>query len=1291
MSANGTVAQTYLVELDARSVQLEAELAKTNKRLADTEKKLESLQAAGKKTGESADAMGVKFGTAADKITFTAGAIGAVLLGIGVKATQMAAAVDGSIKQIGAAAPALRTSLSAVKEDVVQVAEAAGRSRDEIRGAAEQIARLGVESEAEFKAKLNAATLIADATGTQLTTAVDGVDQLGDAFNLTADKIVGGVARVFSAAKGRVDFDSIFGALIAATPRIQQLGLDFDTSVRATVALLDRGLSAKKVGGFFNDHDADGIRTVAREAKIASGALQELEEAAAFRRSGKDRDITRAVNELKGSLEDLGERILPTVTKNMSNLVTVMDLLTGKFDELRAKGGEFTATAITLSQNARVIKPGSTQHIRLDDALSNLQTGVRKGGVDLGALPAAQLTQLRDALQINKDLDVQLFENTHRTKLNADQVRDFGGQYVLLAKAIDDALAKQKALNTETASGGSGSGGAGARGRLPLSEQQKAKIRSFKEETDSAIAAATPEKADNLAIEIAKIREKAKDLVKEGLIDDAYVNQQIERLKNATAAAAKVQLQAFQDELNVQLTSLGNSQADVLAANVKKVVDEARKKISAIPLVTDDNRQQAAAATAAVDAYEQRSQAAIGVLRLTEQQQRADKEAAAALAEYDHQTDLLTERETQLKAVIENGDVPRQQRNKAEQDLVAVRQQQLALSEREEYAVRAEIARIRAEVDAAKALQTELAKKDPNSKAVEELKDRITAYIKQIDDLELKLQKLGGVQVKLAADANKEHNKTLDFLKAHAKTIEECVQGAIALADAFGLVDQKTARSLQNVANIAASLPGALSGDPSSIFNIVGNVAELAKSVFGANAEQERAYKQALEANTAVLRELARQGGLLGRLSLSGGDVDAALKAASLITGRFSKTDIDYARAGGLDTKANTKGLTPDEWDAITKAAKAAGIQLDGTGQSFYDLMIYLARARQQLAEFGTDAASVFQQLDAERSIFGDKGPAANLDRLSKTLGTLSPAIASVFAGLDPSKADDLEKIRQRVEALFKTMEAGGEVLSASALGGLSGDDFLKTLEQIIAYLNALQPATASLSDQFGLLQQEFQLFDITDPIEQLRQLAAAAAASSPQLKGLVDDLDLSTKAGRQTAQERLQALFEKLKGDPANKDLLDVLVQFKALLDAANQQANQKTAGSGGYNVSREITEATGGRIAGLLTSANVFASRTADAVEALLKSVTGLAPLPVPTFVSSRSSAGGGSVTINLTVNVAVSGGASVEQGQKVGAAAGYAAYKEIKRIDAALGRELRIKRLIAGDVLLNPSGSR
>ena len=132
-------------------------------------------------------------------------------------------------------------------------------------------------------------------------------------------------------------------------------------------------------------------------------------------------------------------------------------------------------------------------------------------------------------------------------------------------------------------------------------------------------------------------------------------------------------------------------------------------------------------------------------------------------------------------------------------------------------------------------------------------------------------------------------------------------------------------------------------------------------------------------------------------------------------------------------------------------------------------------------------------------------------------------------------------------------------------------------------------------------------------------------------------------------------------------------------------QRAAAGDTGTGGYNIDRTITEATGSHITGLLTSANVYAKRSMLAVEMiadyLARSLGSLPAIQPPTLPTRQGGAGSG-VTIVINVG-SVGTGVSAAAAQAIGQAIGEGAAPAISK---ALGRDLRLRRFLAGSVVLN-----
>jgi hypothetical protein len=448
------------------------------------------------------------------------------------------------------------------------------------------------------------------------------------------------------------------------------------------------------------------------------------------------------------------------------------------------------------------------------------------------------------------------------------------------------------------------------------------------------------------------------------------------------------------------------------------------------------------------------------------------------------------------------------------------------------------------------------------------IQDAILKLDKERADL---LKKLLGINKDVADSARLQMQTALD----HARAIRDAVDGALQLAGAFGLVDQNTLSVLRSVGQIATSIPslvtqlnnldkvdaegkalGSLSGLIGAALPIAGGIATLVSSILGSGPDrQDQERARALEENTAAIRDLTKHAGLIGQnLGISGGSASSVQQLLN---------DIIYGRVGTNSEPGNAlgkiSGLTQDQIDALNAAAKALGISLDGTLHGYQVLAYALDQVTPLLGKFGDSVTDMLNEIDAEAKILGKSSPLDNLAGILEKLGTKSAGVASIFEGIDTSKAlspDEIAKIRQRVQDLFKAMEGGG--LTADQLGGLNGDQFLQLLEQIITDLDALGGAAQSAADKLNAAltrtQQSEQIHHVTDPVQQFADKAKDYQALGGSLGKLFEGIDLAHITPEQIAalDTQIQALFDKLKTSPDTVDLAGLSIDdlIKALLD---------------------------------------------------------------------------------------------------------------------------------------------
>lgn len=358
--------------------------------------------------------------------------------------------------------------------------------------------------------------------------------------------------------------------------------------------------------------------------------------------------------------------------------------------------------------------------------------------------------------------------------------------------------------------------------------------------------------------------------------------------------------------------------------------------------------------------------------------------------------------------------------------------------------------------------------------------------------------------------------------------------------------------------------------------------------------------------------------------------------------------------------------------------------ELEGDVDDLAGSVGLLTRAFAELGQgfglFGRDAASAINSLVSVAQGVGalkDLGKNISLSSAAGPIGLIAGGLASLFGGGgETERARILKANNEALDRLTKAMEAsaakgaitGGLVgAGISAIGGATQFPDIPfggvgargrvafereveasllaagfTMEQLTdlaeqwditldgslrswtIFQEALQEVeTANLFEGFAggmrRMRIEWELTDTIDPVKRL----ADARKEFEKLSGI---------AAPQNAEEildfwnRLQAGDVSVLGDLSPNQLIEFLQLFEGLLDETAGAAGATTS----FAVSRSITEVTGNRIAGILTT-DVFwnketALNTAGILDALGGTQGGLVP---PTSVPT----GIGDVTINVT----------------------------------------------------------
>lgn len=318
-----------------------------------------------------------------------------------------------------------------------------------------------------------------------------------------------------------------------------------------------------------------------------------------------------------------------------------------------------------------------------------------------------------------------------------------------------------------------------------------------------------------------------------------------------------------------------------------------------------------------------------------------------------------------------------------------------------------------------------------------------------------------------------------------AREIQQAVDGALQLAQAFGDVDASVINVLRSVGQVVGNLPalqtalkaskageaGAGLGVVSAALPIAGALATTINALFG-DSPAEQARREVLRKNTEAIKELTAKAGLLG-IGVTGSDSGSALAAINEVlrisATRTSGNTLSLPGEKPFDFIEREFGLTFTE---LQRIAESYGITLTETVAGFEQFRDALQSAITKLGEFDTDLASQLQQAQAEIDIFGITDPAEQLRIRNQATAGRSPALDRVLQGLDLNTAEGREQARLNAQALFDILKAGGDKLSDTDLGGLTGDELLQAILQLVGSLNdvdeslGLNTTTATQADQ---------------------------------------------------------------------------------------------------------------------------------------------------------------------------------------------------------------------------------
>lgn len=338
-------------------------------------------------------------------------------------------------------------------------------------------------------------------------------------------------------------------------------------------------------------------------------------------------------------------------------------------------------------------------------------------------------------------------------------------------------------------------------------------------------------------------------------------------------------------------------------------------------------------------------------------------------------------------------------------------------------------------------------------------------------------------------------------------------------------------------------------------------------------------------------------------------------------------------------------------------AGGAAGIL--GTLGSLVGESAEERRRQREITKNAQELAEALERLrhsaEAVRSVF-EETPGADIVAFREALQGLDTEDLFEQTGfIERLTGGELKKIMDDLGLTISDLEdiaasAGIEIedLLAALRGTFTEDNSIEEAKQQFEALQEalqeleLEQALEDFTSRLDLLQQEFELFDIEDPVRQLERMREVLLQMGtdlpPALEQALSGADLSTEEGRRRVEQVIQQLFRQLQaGELTAEDLGGLtLDQFQELLGqlegTLDEAAREEEGRTGGFEQTRGITEITANRLTGRLTTLDVRAMKRNELLGRILAQLggdvptnlgTGAAPAPV-------SRRGGGGVSI-------------------------------------------------------------
>lgn len=965
--------------------------------------------------------------------------LGAAFLAVAAHATAMAAEIDDSLRKVSKSFPLTQEGAERLRDTLAEMSRITPRSQAELSQALEDIAQKGVGSIEEMQFRLRKAVDIADASGTDLKSVIDGLDNIADAFKITAGEAADELTRIFGAAQGKVPLEEVFAVMERGGSILASLGIKAHEAGEAMVALIDAGIPRRQAGTVLQtilDARAQAEKLMlsgTEEQKRAAKIVMDNLSATSIVANGFNKSLANlgeAATKSNVSLRDVG---ISTAELNAINRVGAMAVNdhrteTEKFNdalrkmqEAAASGregaaglnqfikNELNAVLIdlgniilpTVLQGLRDMKSildtlhgpaGLADEIKLIEAqtrFSEAQRGLQRIGVPeqniLKLMPDFNEGKLDtrgfgkeqlDYLRSARDVAV-LTDNLNRAAQAHAAERAAVREAAVDKKKFDEDQAKRDEARTL------------AERNAAIFEQTKAMTAQLRIEAIQAKAQATKTLVDDAEAQVAAFEQKIKNITDKKGVVPVEATAELQRLRDNVEVVRTKEAFATGDKLKGLIDESTVTQVD----NLTHALEQLRRELKEVPGVTQTD----------IDSITALKQAVIDATKASE-----DAAISGGLVNVDSGVNGI-QKMKELLAIQDS--------------LTAAR-------------------------DKTKAGTAEW-------KIYDEAIKGVIARIKQLQDTN------AGLSDPVAENTRK--------IQEMARTIQQAVDGAIQLAEAFGLVDANTSKILRSIGQVAAGIGplmdsiklmqagGSALPVLGAALPVLGGLASIVSGLFGKSPEDaERA--RLMKENNNNLRNLTDRIGDLARINVTG--IELQKYSNFLSDARLKEIGPQQGLKGILPDSVNRQigdildslGLTAQ---GLKDFAKQFGITIGSGGGgkiTMSDLdTLREAMAKAEITQFADTFSGQMAQMQAAIKLFDVKDPVKQLELFKKALEGIAGgggALGKAIEAFDLSTAEGVAAAEKALQDLFDKMRSGS--LTAADLGGLTPQEFLDAITRTL-------------------------------------------------------------------------------------------------------------------------------------------------------------------------------------------------------------------------------------------------